>query len=445
MLFREDRSQLAVGFGEVNLDPPLGGSMPGYFQDRKASGVLDPLMAKAVAFRRGDVVGAIVALDHLSYEASQVALCRQAVSKATKIPAEHVWVNATHSHTGAMSPRNFTNDANEIVPGFYSGTPDPAWNASVPGKVAEAVKAALDAARPSEIELAQGLAPNLAFIRRFKMKDGRVLTNPGRRNPNVVEPVGMPDPTVTVYRFPASKTLIVIFGLHLDVIGGTQYSGDYPAHLTNRLREEYGRDWGVLFLNAASGDINHINTDDPDQKKGYEESTRIGRALGDYTIQALTKTETLMGDELAFASRVVPSRLRTVSEEVVKEAKEVMEGGDPSKLRSFNGLFAPAAVVLGRTKQRETPAEIAAIRLGPTALVGMPGEIFVELARMVQHDSPFDPTRLIGLTNGGLGYIPFAEAYDQGGYETGYRAARFAPGTGERWVKTAVDLLNELV
>lgn len=439
----QDRPRLAAGYGETDLEAPLGGSMPGYFTDRKATGFLDPLEAKAVAFRRGDVVGALVSLDLVSYEADQIALCRQAVARATKIPTEHVWVHSTHSHTGAMPPRHFTTDAAEIVPDIYIGEVNEAWAASVPEKVAAAVKAALDAARPTEIELAQGLAPDLAFYRRFKMKDGTVQTNPGRKNPNVVEPAGMADPTVTVYRFPASKTLLVIFGLHPDVIGGTQYSADYPAHLTNRLQEEFGRDWGILFLNAACGNINHINVSNPDQKHGYEESTRIGRALGDAAIAALAKAETLLGDDLAFASRVVPSRLRTVPEEDVKKAEQVLKG-DPSKVRSFNGLFAPAALVLGRTKQREQPAEIAALRLGPTALVGMPGEIFVELARLVQHDSPFDPTRLIGLTNGGLGYIPFAEAYDQGGYETGYRAARFAPGTGENWARTAITLLNKL-
>ncbi len=453
MMRWQDRPRLEVGYGEADLDAPLGGSMPGYFTDRKATGFLDRLKAKAVAFRRGDVAGALVALDLVAYGSDQVARCRQAVARsatirgagtgASKIPPAHVWVHATHTHTGAMTPRHFTSDAAEIVSDIYIGEVDDVWNVTLPDKVLLAVQNALDARRPTEIELAQGPAPDLAFYRRFKMKDGTVRTNPGRNNPDVVAPAGEVDPTVTVYRFPASKTLIVIFGLHPDVIGGTQYSADYPAHLTARLQEQFGRDWGVLFLNAACGNINHIDVSNVDQKKGTEESTRIGRSLGDAAIRALSRPETLMGDALAFASRVVPSRLRTIPEEVVQQSERLLKD-DPAKARSFNGLFAPAAVVLGRTKEREQAAEISALRLGPTALVGMPGEIFVELARLVQHDSPFDPTRLIGLTNGGLGYIPTAEAYEQGGYESGYRSARFAPGTGELWAKTAISLLNGL-
>ena len=32
-----------AAYAEADITPPLGGSMPGYFQDRRATGVLDPL------------------------------------------------------------------------------------------------------------------------------------------------------------------------------------------------------------------------------------------------------------------------------------------------------------------------------------------------------------------------------------------------------------------
>ena len=38
---------LEAGYAETEITPPLGGSMPGYFHDRQATGILDPLMAKA--------------------------------------------------------------------------------------------------------------------------------------------------------------------------------------------------------------------------------------------------------------------------------------------------------------------------------------------------------------------------------------------------------------
>ena len=37
-----------ASYDEVDITPPLGGSMPGYFRDRQATGVNDPLKAKVL-------------------------------------------------------------------------------------------------------------------------------------------------------------------------------------------------------------------------------------------------------------------------------------------------------------------------------------------------------------------------------------------------------------
>ena len=227
------------------------------------------------------------------------------------------------------------------------------------------------------------------------------------------------------------------------MVSGNRYSADYPAHLTTRVRELMGKEWSVLFLNAACGNINHIDVNNAKQGHGPEESARIGAALGDVAVSALGRAQPMEADVLAFNSRTVRSRLRAVPVQVVRDAERLIRD-DPAKAQDFNGLFAPAALVLGKTKDREQPAEISAMRLGSFGLAAMPGEIFVELARQVAHDSPFDPTRVIGLTNGALGYIPHAAAYAEGGYESGYRSARFEPNTGHAWGAAASELLKKL-
>lgn len=441
----QNQTPLHVGYGDADLKAPLGASMPGYFTDRKASGALDPLMAKALYFRQGGIEGALVSLDLIGIGAPDVARCRAAIHQATGIPPENVFLHATHTHTGAMVPRSFTSDAKDLVADIYIGTVDQGWIERFPERVAEAVKTAKDASKSgrASFDLGQTTAEKLAFYRRFKMKDGTVRTNPGRKNPDVIAPNGEVDPTVTVLRFPNARAILAVFGLHPDVIGGTQYSADYPYHLSERVKDSLGRDWSVLFLNAACGNINHVDILNVDQKKGYEESTRIGRALGEAVLRALETAQSVDVDRLGFASKVVPSRLRTVPEDVVKEAERVLKE-EPARARAFNGLFAPAAVVLGRTRDREQRAEVAAMRIGSIGLAFVPGEYFVELARIIMHDSPMSVTRVIGLTNGALGYIPHEAGYNEGGYESGYRSARFQPGTGELWARTAVGLLQQL-
>src|SRR5262249_14372800 len=150
----------------------------------------------------------------------------------------------------------------------------------------------------------------VAHYRRFVMKDGTVRTNPGRNNPDVVRPAGEIDPRLHVLRFGANRILAVIYGLHPDCIGGTQYSADYPHHLAEALRRSLGAEWRVILLNAACGNINHIDVHNPDQKSGPAESRRIGETLAAAVLQALAKEQPLDGSRLVVKRAEVTCRLR---------------------------------------------------------------------------------------------------------------------------------------
>src|SRR5439155_21137313 len=104
---------LRAGYAEADITPPLGGSMPGYFQDRKATGVLDPLKSKALALAAGGESVAVVACDLVAVPAPIVRRIRDRVAKLMPAPPRHVWVHATHTHTGGFLPRggSFTSDA----------------------------------------------------------------------------------------------------------------------------------------------------------------------------------------------------------------------------------------------------------------------------------------------------------------------------------------------
>ena len=61
--------------------------------------------------------------------------------------------------------------------------------------------------------------------------------------------------------------------------------------------------------------------------------------------------------------------------------------------------------------------ETQGIRIGDFALVGLPGEVFVQYAMQISARSPFQQTAVMSYTNGTPGYIPTAAAYEHGGYE----------------------------
>ena len=77
-----------------------------------------------------------------------------------------------------------------------------------------------------------------------------------------------------------------------------------------------------------------------------------------------------------------------------------------------------------------------------TAIVTLPGEMFVEHGLTVKNMSPFGNTMVMELSNNSVGYVPNRIAFKQGGYEV--ENSRLAPGGAEMLVKAAVEMLKEL-
>jgi neutral ceramidase len=418
-------STLSIGYAQVDITPPLGTSMPGYFSGRQAEGLLDPLLIKSLAFTRDETTIVILAVDLIGVKKDVVEQIQQAIHNITGLTSDRLFIHATHTHTGAT--------VSEIAD-------------TLPAQFVEAVQQALRNRKP-ETRAALGSAQeeSVSFIRRFLMKDGTIRTNPGRGNTNVVRPIGNIDPNVNVLCFQDTKTALVSHGLHCDCVGGKQFSADYPYHLTERMKEDLGADWNVVYLNACCGNINHINVHDKNQRSSYEGSRAIGRTLGDAALRACQSAAPIEIDSIASISTVVQSPIRPVPNELYQWAKAEMEK-DPEQAqkRNFNEYTPSGIIRLAETKEMSRPAEIIALRIGPVGIVGLPAECFVELSQDIKTDSLLDTTWVIGLTGGSMGYVPHPRGYQEGGYEATYSSAQLAPETPTLWCDTAIRLIREI-
>jgi hypothetical protein len=95
-----------------------------------------------------------------------------------------------------------------------------------------------------------------------------------------------------------------------------------------------------------------------------------------------------------------------------------------------------------REKNPHAHAELMAIRIGEAAIMGIPAEFFSELGMKVKLASPFQPTFVIELANGCVGYIPTVEAFTGGGYETELvRSSKLVPEAADIVVRKASELL----
>lgn len=436
-------AEATVGSAQVDITPSLGTPMAGYYAVRTLEGVLDPLYAKAIVIEKDGVRAAIVSLDLLTTTPGLVSESRAKIESATGIPAKHVMISATHSHTGPVLADRARDDA---FGGEHKLSVE--YRKNLPGKIAEAVRKA-DASREAAIiSTAIGKEDGLAFNRRYHMTDGSVGWNPGKLNPKIVRPAGPTDPSVPLVVFEVEKqplACFVNFAMHSDTTGGKHASADYPVHLTKALQAAKNETMTVSFLMGCSGDVNHVNVKLADLQKGRSESSRIGTRLAAAALKAWDERTPIIDGPLRITSETVELPLAPHPQVEIDAAKPLIAAvirGDKPAPKFLDQVQAFKIDDVARRLGKPWSVEVQVISLGPDlAWVSFPGEIFTQLGLDLKAGSPFKTTMIAELANGSLGYIPNRLAYAQGQYEV--VSSRCAEGSGEKLVANALGQLRK--
>ncbi|MCS6953107.1 MAG: hypothetical protein RMK57_11960 [Bryobacterales bacterium] len=436
-------AELRVGAAAVKITPPVGLPLAGYYHVRLATGMHDELYAKALVLEGSGSRAALVACDLIALEGDLVEAARQLIERTTGLRGDRVMISATHTHTGPEVERQFL--------AFVEGAPRQAaerYRAELPSRIAEAVRLAEAALTPARAWAHIGREETLAFYRRFRMKDGTVQFNPGKLNPDIVEPVGKPDPDVAVVYFdtPDDKPLAtyVNYALHLDTVGGTEYSGDYPYTLARLLGQVKGPGMLTLFTLAAAGNINHVDVKSPEPQKGHGEAQRIGTVLAGEVLKSYARLKPVVSGPVRVLSRRLELPARQVEPGALESARDTARWfGKPGGPPFLDMVAALRTLDLAGRGGKAIPAEVQVVALGEeVAWVGLPGEIFVELGVAIKRASPFPRTVVVSLANGSIDYVPTKEAFAEGAYEV--ISARCAPGCGEMLADAAIGLLRDL-
>ena len=172
-------AELRVGAAAVVINPPPGTPLAGYYSQRGTKTVLDDIYAKAIVLEVGDTRAALVVCDLISLPRHVVTEARRQVEAATGIPAAHVMLSATHTHTGPVLARESALD--ELV----GATSDLGrrYTDKLPELIARSVAEANRKLAPARASAAVGKEEGISFNRRFHMKDGTVSWNPAKRHP----------------------------------------------------------------------------------------------------------------------------------------------------------------------------------------------------------------------------------------------------------------------
>ncbi len=435
---------MTAGTGQVKITPPDGTPMAGYYYERGSTGVHDDLWAKALVMEAGGQRVALVTCDLINLTRRVVGESKRLIEQQTGLKAHQVMISATHAHTGPVVAGGSSRYDMAAAPG---GKAD-AYAMGLPERIAESVRLALASMKPARVFAGAGSENLLAFNRRFHMTDGTVGWNPGKKNPKIVRPAGPIDPEVPVVYLQTEdgRPLVtyVNYAMHLDTVGGTEVSADFPYTLSTLLTGAKGGAMMTMFTMGCSGNVNHIDVSHATPQKGHQEAERIGTILAGEVMKTWARASPAEAAALRSKTETVQLPLAPHKPEDVAWAKEVAARfGKPNAAPFLDMVKAFRVLDVDARQGRPLEAEVQVVALGKeVAWVGLPGEIFVELGLAIKRSSPFTRTIVVSLANDNLGYIPNGKAYAEGNYEV--VSTRCAEGGGEMLVDAASRMLKEV-
>lgn len=406
---------LKAGFARLDITPPFGTAISGYFYPRYTKGVLDDLELNALAVSDGETTALIIACDIIGIKFDKAELLRNKIEQDTGVKSNNILLCCLHQHTSFAIEKEQTLNSLSIHTPYFE---------VLYQKFADVAKMAIEDMREAKISVASGATDEqISFVRRYFTKNGPVATNPGWYNENVLRPAGEPDNTVRLVRFEreGNDIALVNFSTHPDVIGGEKVSADWPGFVRRYVEKDL-EGVSCILVNGAQGDVNHFNFLGEKQKRsGYEHSNYMGRTIADTVLKLWNNTTERNADKIFADVSLIYSKTRTEGEERYDEMKKFYTAYEEDKLGykpHITELATATRIISIRTETIYRPVPVSILVIGDVALVGFGGEPFTVYAKHARDAAPEKFVMAACCTNGYEGYLPSAIAFEEGGYES---------------------------
>ncbi|MGD9495295.1 MAG: neutral/alkaline non-lysosomal ceramidase N-terminal domain-containing protein [Armatimonadota bacterium] len=422
-----------AGISQVDVTPPLGIGMRGYFEERTATTVHDPLYVRSFALESDSGAVAIATCDIIGVNRTYLDRAKERIVETTGLGPEQVLISCTHTHTGPH-------------------TGDDPYTEFLVGRIADGVRIAWDRREPAHVGWGRGSESRVVFNRRYRMADGSVQTNPGIGNPDVVEPAGPVDPEVgvLVLRNAQGRTLGVLANYALHYVGIPDdhhaISADYFGFFSSLIQRMRGESFVAALANGASGDINNLDVLGGARPANdhYQHTERVAALVAAAALWGWNEAQ--FCDDLQIGSALTEVTLQPrppATEEDLARAEEIesrLAEGKPVLMGERS--FARRVRRMAESPPEPRQTVVQALRIGELGIAGAPGEFFCELGLQIKDRSPFAQTMVLELANDSVGYIPTRRAFEEGAYEP--ESSSWAPGFGEEIVEAAVGMLEGL-
>jgi len=315
------RMSIAPRLDDLKDGVYLGGF--GSYRQRRATGVHDEPLCRAVAIGDDDTAFVLASLDLVGASGPLLAAIRDDAARLTRLPAPNIIIACTHSH------------ASPDMQGLWGGTSG-AYETHVARRAASAVWKAFEAMTP-------------AVARAATTSLGGVVRN--RR--------GWPetDQTLTTLRFAtgdgAPIATLVNYACHPTATGpaNTEVSRDWCGYAADAVEAALG---GVaVYVNGAVGDVN------PAYDGGFEHAASLGEAVARASVASLDAADAIGGSvQVRTEPLLLPVNFERLSQRV---QDAVGRAGPALSVLSKAGGMRAASVALHAAGRADLAQIVAAL------------------------------------------------------------------------------------
>jgi hypothetical protein len=419
-----------VGTAKVDITPPAD-MMPlelsGFVaREQPAVGVADPIFARALALEAGARRLLWVHADLLGFADPFADAFRAWAAQRLALDAGGVILSATHTH-----------HAPATVPLLQCGQVRGAYIDFLRRRLEAAVEQAAGASSRAEVLAAQGRC-GLGVDRRGK-------------------PSAHTDPRVGVvaWRSPNGRFCAVLcnYAIHNVALGhrNRRISADVTGRAAARLERELPGEPVVLFTAGGAGNVNP-----PSPGVSEKQLAAWGDLLANAVLGALDGART-MQDAASARSDTMPFELDALDEAQLRAHVAAHAPGPDAddyvhaRMRQAFRTWQEGMLDLARSGRLPTrgQARLAVVRIGDVSLACVNAEPFSRLADDLREATGRRDVYVVGCANGLFGYLPTAEAYDEGGYETDsafvyYNSFRPRKGTFEAVRDRLAEMIGDV-
>jgi len=415
----------------VPIGHPLCG---GWIEPARA--VDDPLRALGVVLLGMGQPVVLCAVDWCGLRNDAHLEFRKALAKAAHTVLDHVTVHCVHPHNAPFADI----EAERLI----QATEKPATSldlkffAKAVEKTADAAKDSLAKTAPfTHIGTGRAKVDKVASNRRIVGDDGKVKYSrtSATKDPKIRdEPEGLIDPWLKTLSFwDGDKAVAALhwYATHpMSYYGDGRVSADF-AGLARQKRQEDDAKIFQVYFNGCGGNVTAGKYND-----GAKENRPVLRdRIYDGMVAAWKATE--KQPVKSWEWRVEPVKLAPRKEANFGEeaSKKALEDPKLAASRRNNAAFQ-----LAWLKRIDRPIDVTCVDFGKTLLLHLPGESFIEYQLKAQEMRPDAFVAVAAYGDGGMGYIPPARAFLEGGYEPSVALA--APETEEVLHKAMAKVLN---